>query len=44
MTAKDIEMCALAGEIGGLHEAIAAKLKEDLIGIDWKANDGHCQS
>jgi hypothetical protein len=44
MSAKDIDMCALAGEIGGLHEAIAAKLKEDLIGIDWQVNDCHWHS
>jgi hypothetical protein len=36
-------MCALEGEIGSLWEVIAAsgaKVKEDLISIEWRGNDG----
>jgi hypothetical protein len=44
MTAKNIEMCALTGEMRGLQEAIAAKFKEDLIKIDWRGTDCHWQS
>jgi hypothetical protein len=40
-------MCELDGEIGDLREAIAAsgaKVKEDLMSIEWRRNDCDPQS